>query len=156
MTSDKAISTGAIICWTVLGGLWGAWVGYQGSLGIQDNADSFGAFSAHWFFIVLGCAGLLAGMALSALIGIAVTKLLLFLRMHNLPAVFLTTLVWAATLWPIAVLLQTRYPGLRAPAAEVRAAKPIDRPADHAEAYTCKKPPPVGSKERASWQLECD
>lgn len=155
MSSDKEISTRAILCWTVLGGLWGAWVGYQGSLGIKDNPDSFGSFFAHWFFVIFGFAGALVGMALSAFIGIAAKKLSRLLPMPNLPAVLATTLVCAVTLWQITALLQTRYPGLRAPAAEVRAGESINRPADHANAHTCKNPPPVDSKERASWQLEC-
>jgi hypothetical protein len=139
------------ISWPLLGGVWGAWVGFGGYLRLPHNADSLATVFAFGFFSAFAWAGLLAGMASGALIGGSVEGLLRRLGVGVAGAVCVATLANALVLWQIAGFVQAKYPGLRPPAA-VRA---VTSPTEVAPRDSCAHPPPAHSREREIWNSEC-
>jgi hypothetical protein len=62
------------VSWPLLGGAWGAWVGFGGYLRLPQNADSFRMLFALVFFSFFAWVGFFVGMMLGALIGGAARK----------------------------------------------------------------------------------
>jgi hypothetical protein len=139
------------LSWLVLGGAWGAWVGFGGYLRLPHNADSFGTVFALGFFGLFAWIGLIAGMACGALIGGLFEMLLRRIGAGAILAVSVASLANALLLWLIAVLVHASFPGLRPP--EMKVPAPVT--ASPGTAYTCANPPPQHSRERKSWELEC-
>ena len=139
------------ISWPLLGGAWGAWLGFGGYLRLPHNADSFAAAFALGFFSFFGWVGLFAGMASGALIGGLVEKLLQRFGAGIASAISVATLVNALVLWQIVGYIQVQFPGLRPPDAKPAVSAPTRLPPEN----TCAQPPPENSKERKSWDAEC-
>lgn len=118
---------------------------------MPPNADSFATFFAVGFFGFFAWIGLFAGMALGALIGGLMEKLLLRLGTGMAIALGVATLANAMALWQIVDFVHFKYPGLRAPS--------VQRPAVSGRADTprdsCGQPPPALAKERKAWDAEC-
>jgi hypothetical protein len=106
------------ISWPVLGGLWGAWIGFGGYIGVAPNADSFAMLFVLGFYGVFALAGLLAGIVLSGLTGGVVEWLLRRVGVGIAGALIVATVVNALVLWQVAGFIQAKYPGLNAPAAK--------------------------------------
>jgi hypothetical protein len=104
--------------WPVLGGLWGAWIGFGGYLGVAPNADSFAMVFAMGFYGVFAVAGLLAGIALGGLTGGLIEWLLRRVGVGIPGALIVATVVNTLVLWQVAGFVQAKYPGLNAPAAK--------------------------------------
>lgn len=155
------------ISWPLLGGVWGAWLGYGGDLQLPHNADSFAMPIAFGFFALFALVGLIVGMASGALIGGLVE--ILFRRSGAGIGVALSvaTLVNALTLWQIICFVQANYPGLSAeePARQLRSnSLGVQLPAAgrSTSATTrpppqkpCENPPPGHPRERELWSSEC-
>ncbi|AGX88471.1 hypothetical protein Cenrod_2413 [Candidatus Symbiobacter mobilis CR] len=139
------------ISWPLLGGVWGAWLGFGGYLRLPQNADSFGTVFALGFFSFFAWVGLFAGIASGALIGGLVERLLRRFGAGIASAVGVATLVNALVLWQIAGVVQAKYPGLRPPAAKPPVSSTTTLPPENPCAY----PPPDNTKERAIWDSEC-
>ncbi len=107
MEDGNAFWRAVRISWPVLGGAWGAWIGFGGYLGVAPNADSFAMLFAMGFYAVFAVVGLLAGVAIGGLTGGMV---------EWLGALIVATVVNALVLWQVAGFVQARYPGLNAPA----------------------------------------
>lgn len=118
MKDGNAFWRAVRISWPVLGGLWGAWIGFGGYLGVAPNADSFAMVFAMGFYVVFAVAGLLAGIALGGLTGGVVEWLLRRVGVGLAGALIVATVVNALVLWQIAGFIQAKYPGLRTPAAK--------------------------------------
>jgi hypothetical protein len=101
------------VSWAVLGGVWGAWVGFGGYLRLPNNADSFGTMLAGGFFGFFALLGFLLGAASAALIGGSVERLLRRSGMGVMGALSVATLVNAIVLWQLVGWVQGRFPGLR-------------------------------------------
>ncbi|MDP1860220.1 MAG: hypothetical protein Q8K82_16200 [Gemmatimonadaceae bacterium] len=101
------------VSWPVLGGVWGAWVGFRGYLRLPDNADSFGTMLAAGFFGLFALGDLAIGVAVGALIGRSVEKLLRRSGVGVIAAMAVATLVNALILWQLAEWVQARFPGMR-------------------------------------------
>ncbi len=139
------------ISWALLGGLWGAWLGFGGYLGLPQNADSFAMLFALGVFGFFAWLGLFAGMASGALIGGLVERLLRRFSAGIASAISVATLVNALVLWQIVGLIQAQFPGLRPPAAKPA----VSAPSKPVPENTCAHPPPENSRERKSWEVEC-
>jgi predicted lipid-binding transport protein (Tim44 family) len=139
------------LSWPVLGGAWGAWVGFGGYLRLLRNADSFAMVFALGFFGLFAWIGLIAGMACGALIGGLFEMLLRRFGAEAIAAVSMATLANALMLGLIAALVHTSFPGLRPPAIKT----PLPATASPATPNACANPPPEHSSERKSWELEC-
>ncbi|MDP2784117.1 MAG: hypothetical protein Q8O38_05920 [Sulfurimicrobium sp.] len=139
------------ISWPLLGGAWGAWLGFGGYLQLPQNADSFATVFALVFFSFFAWVGLFAGMASGALIGGLVERLLRRFGAGIAGAVCVATLVNVLVLWQIAGFVQSKYPGLRPPAA-VRA---VTSTTEVPPRNPCAHPPPAHSREREIWNSEC-
>jgi hypothetical protein len=139
------------ISWPLLGGVWGAWLGFGGYLLLPKNADSFGTVFALGFFSFFAWIGLFTGMAAGALIGGSAERLLRRFGAGIAGALSVATLVNALVLWQIAGLVQTKFPGLRGPAAKPPVYSTIKLPSEN----PCAHPPPENAKERAIWDSEC-
>jgi predicted lipid-binding transport protein (Tim44 family) len=131
--------------------VWGVWLGLGGFLGLAPNADSFASLFALGFFGFFAWMGLFAGMALGALIGGLLERLLLRLGAGMAVALGLATLANALALWQIADFVQHEFPGLRAPAAQ----RPLPSSRALSPKDSCAQPPPAQSKERKAWDTEC-
>jgi hypothetical protein len=147
------------ILWPLLGGAWGAWLGFGGYLRLPHNADSFGTLFASGFFVFFAGVGLFAGAASAALIGGSVELLLRRLGAGIVAALSVATLVNALALWQITDFIQTKYPGLRAESAaqphRSEAAGALT-PADKGSYQKpCSESPPTDTRARASWDAEC-
>ncbi len=156
------------ISWPVLGGVWGAWLGFGGYARIPSNPDSFGSMLALWFFVFFAVIGLLAGAVAGALIGGAVEALVRRCGAGIAAAMLVATVLNALALWQISGFVQAKYPGLRSQAAEAsggagaaaaRAAavrgsgNPVPEPSRN---NSCSEPPPPPqSRERTAWESEC-
>ncbi len=116
MKDGNAFWRAVRISWPVLGGAWGAWIGFGGYLGIAPNADSFAMVFAMGFYVVFAVVGLLAGIAIGGLTGGVVEWLLRRVGVGLVGALIVATVVNALVLWQIAGFVQARYPGLNAPA----------------------------------------
>lgn len=139
------------LSWPLLGGSWGAWVGFGGYGRITPNADSFGSLLTLGFFTFFGAAGCIVGAVSAALIGGLGQWLLRRLSMPIVGAVCVATIVNALLLWQLADLVQARFPGLRAPLTAPGAAPKTPLRPDN----PCTLPPPENPKERANWNAEC-
>lgn len=113
MTRASPLQRAVRASWPLLGGAWGAWLGFGGYFGMAHNADSFGAMLATGFFAVFGLAGLAAGALVAALVGRGTEWLLLRCRAGAVSALVVATMVMALVVWQMASVLQTRFPGLR-------------------------------------------
>ena len=71
------------ISWPLLGGIWGALLGFEGLLQLPYNADSFGTIFAQGVFIIAACIGLLTGCACGGLVGGLPENLLLRLGVKS-------------------------------------------------------------------------
>jgi len=116
MKDGNAFWRAVRISWPVLGGAWGAWIGFGGYLGVAPNADSFAMVFAMGFYGVFAVVGLLAGIAIGGLTGGLVEWLLRRVGVGIAGALIVATVVNALVLWQIAGFVQARYPGLNAPA----------------------------------------
>lgn len=106
------------ISWPVLGGLWGAWIGFGGYLGLASNADGFATMFAMGFYVVFAVVGLLAGIALGWLTGGLIEWLLRRIGVGLAGALIVAIVVNVLVLWQVASFVQAKYPGLRSPAAK--------------------------------------
>ena len=145
------------ISWPLLGGAWGAVAGFGGIHRLTHNADSFGSFIAHGFFITTAIIGLFAGMACGVLVGGLTEKLLRCLGVWGACAVCVATVVNALTLWLLVGILQSKYPGFRPPVTKLPVTPPIGSSTyKHQSENPCAQPPPPeNTKERANWDAEC-
>ena len=155
------------VSWPLLGGAWGAWLGFGGYLRLPQNADSFGTVIALVFFSFFAWVGLFAGMASGALIGGLAETLLRRLGAGIAGAVIVATLLNALVLWRIAGVIEERYPGLRsADAAKPHRESPagmrshageraLPATAEPPSRNPCANPPPAQSRERELWNSEC-
>jgi len=112
------------ISWPLLGGIWGALLGFGGLLQLPHNADSFGTIFAQGFFIIAACIALLAGCACGVLVGGLTEKLLLRLGVRATSAVCAATVVNAIVIWQLAGFIQNKYPGFRPPVEKSPSASP--------------------------------
>jgi len=118
MKDGNAFWRAVRISWPVLGGAWGAWIGFGGYLGIAPNADSVAMVFVLGFYCVFALAGLLAGIALGGLTGGVVEWLLRRVGMGIAAALIVATVVNALVLWQVAGFVQSKYTGLKAPGAK--------------------------------------
>ena len=147
------------ILWPLLGGAWGAWLGFRGYLRVHLNADTFAPVFVLGSYAFLALIGLIAGAASCALIGGLVERLLRYFGVEIVAALGVATLVNVLALWQIGDFVQATYPGLRAE----RAAKPprSNAPGEVAPAdkgsyqNPCSGPPPTDTQERKIWDSEC-
>jgi predicted lipid-binding transport protein (Tim44 family) len=139
------------ISWPLLGGAWGAWLGFGGYLGLPRNADSFATLFALGFYSLFAWAGLLVGVASGAMIGGLFERLLQRFGAGTAGAVSVATVLNAIVLWQIVGFVQTTYPGLRPPAAE----RPVTATTGIASQNACARQPPANSGERERWNSEC-
>lgn len=139
------------ISWPVLGGAWGAWLGFEGYFRVTPNADSFAMVFVLGFYGLFALAGLFAGMTSAALIGGAVEWLLRRVGVGLAGAVSMATVVSALAVWQLSVVVQAKYPGLVPPAAK----SVVSSPAKSSPANSCARMPPENSKERGIWDSEC-
>ncbi len=147
------------ILWPLLGGAWGAWLGFGGYFQIPYNADSFGSLLASGLFAFFAAVGLFAGAASSALIGGLVEWLLRRSGAGTVAALSVATLVNGLALWQIGDFVQAKYPGLRADSGikthrsnETGALVPADKSSYQ---MPCSAPRPTDPRERANWDAEC-
>jgi len=156
------------VSWPVLGGAWGAWLGFGGYLRLPPNADSFGSMLALGFFVFFAVIGLLAGAVAGALIGGSVEAVLQRSGAGIAAAIVVATVLNVLALWQIAGFVQAKYPGLRSQAAAASdgagaaagraaavrgSANPVPEPS---RKNSCAEPPPPPqSRERAAWESEC-
>lgn len=113
MTSDHTFVRVVRLSWPVLGGAWGAWVGFAGYLRLPQNADSFAMLFALGYFILFACVGLAMGSALGAAVGGLVERLLRQVGVPIAGALCVATVVTVLALWQIAAMVQTTFPGLK-------------------------------------------
>lgn len=118
MKGGNAFWRAVRISWPVLGGAWGAWIGFGGYLGIAPNADSVAMLFVLGFYCVFALAGLLAGIGIGGLTGGLVEWLLRRVGMGIAAALIVATVVNALVLWQVAGFVQSKYPGLKAPGAK--------------------------------------
>lgn len=118
MKGGNAFWRAVRISWPVLGGAWGAWIGFGGYLGIAPNADSVAMVFVLGFYCVFALAGLLAGIGIGGLTGGLVEWLLRRVGMGIAAALIVATVVNALVLWQVAGFVQSKYPGLKAPGAK--------------------------------------
>ena len=139
------------ISWALLGGLWGAWLGFGGHFRLPSNADSFATFFATGFFSFFAVVGFASGMAVGVLVGGLTEKLLRHLGVGTVGAALAATLVSAAVLWQVGGVVQAKLPGLRAPVPGPAVSPARETPPEQA----CDKEPPANSPQHASWEAEC-
>jgi hypothetical protein len=151
MTRSSLVRWAVRLSWPLIGGVWGAQLGFGGYLHLPHNADSFGTVLALGFFSVFAWVGLFAGIASGALIGGLTEKLLRRLGVGLTGSLCLATVLTVWVLWQITGLVQSTFPGLRAPAATPPASATTRPPS----ANPCAHPPPLDSRERKSWESEC-
>lgn len=141
----------ARISWPLLGGVWGAWLGFGGYLALPHNADSFAMVFAIGFFGFFAWVGLFSGIAIGALVGGLAEKLLRYFGVGITGAVGIATVVNALVLWQLVGFVQEKYPGLRPPVASTQ----VSTATKHLPENPCAHPPPEHTKERAIWDTEC-
>ena len=147
------------VSWLLLGGAWGAWLGFGGYFRLPQNEDSFGTLFASGFFVFFAGIGLFAGAAAGALIGGLVEWFLRRSGAGILAALSVATLVNPLVLWKIGDFVQAEYPGLRADSGT----KPYRSnatgtltPADKGSYQKpCSAPLPTDARERAIRETEC-
>jgi len=147
------------ILWPLLGGAWGAWLGFRGYFGISFNADTLAPIFVAGFYVFFTLIGLLAGAASAALIGGSVESLLRRFGAGIVASLSVATLINALALWQLGDFVQAKYPGLRADSdAKPRRsnATGAPTPADKGSYQKpCSAPPPTDTRERAHWDAEC-
>ncbi|MDP3091634.1 MAG: hypothetical protein Q8N04_13215 [Nitrospira sp.] len=146
MKDGNAFWRAVRISWPVLGGLWGAWIGFGGYLGVAPNADSFAMLLAMGFYVVFAVAGLLAGIAIGGLTGGIAEWLLRRVGVGIAGALIVATVVNALVLWQVAGFVQAKYPGLNAPAAKLAVSSTIkSSPANPCAHQKIEKVPRAGA-----------
>jgi len=149
----------ARIVWPILGGAYGAWLGFRGYFRVHLNADTFAPVFVLGFYAFFALIGLIAGAALCALIGGLVDRLLRYFGVGIVAALSVATLVNVLALWQIGDFVQAKYPGLRAEGAAKphRSNAPGERAPADKDSYQnpCSEPPPTDTKEREIWDSEC-
>lgn len=150
------------VLWPLIGGAWGAWVGFQGMFQHtvpHMNADTTAPIFVWGFFAFFAGVGLFAGAASATVIGGSVEWLLRHIGIGIGPAIGVATLVSVVALSQITAFLQAKYPGLRAERAEEShrsKATGAIAPADQGSSEKpCLAPPPTDTKARATWDAEC-
>lgn len=147
------------VSWLLLGGAWGAWLGFGGYFRLPHNADSFGMLFALGFFVFFAGVGLFAGAASGALIGGLVEWFLRRSGAGTVAALSVATLVNALVLWQIGDYVQAKYPGLRADSGTKPHRSNANGALTPADKGSYQKPcsgtPPTDTRERASWDAEC-
>ncbi len=113
MSGDHTVVWIVRLSWPVLGGIWGAWLGFGGYFRLARNADSFAMLFALGMFVVFACLGLAAGSVLGATVGGLVEWILRQVGMPIAGALCVATVVNVVVLWQVVGLVQTTYPGLR-------------------------------------------
>ena len=113
MTNETRGVRAVRVLWAVLGGVWGAWLGFGGYFRLPHNADTFGTMIAAGFFGLFAFIGLFLGLAAGALIGGSVEKALRRSGAGSVAALGVATLMNAVVLWQIGRLVQAQFPGLR-------------------------------------------
>lgn len=148
--------------WPLVGGAWGAWVGFQGisqHYVSHMNSDTAAPIFVWGFFVLFAGVGLFAGAASATVIGGSIEWLLRRIGIGIITAISVATLVNVLALWQITDFVQTKYPGLRTERAEkphLGKATGALAPADRGSYQKpCLAPPPTDSRERASWDAEC-
>jgi hypothetical protein len=150
------------VMWPLVGGAWGAWVGFQGVFQhyVPDmNVDTAAPVFVWGFFVFFAGVGLFTGAASAIVIGGSFEWLLRRIGIGFIAAISVATLVNVLALWQITDFLQTKYPGLRAERAEkphrgktTGAITPAEK-GSHQK--PCLAPPPTDTRERAGWDAEC-
>ena len=79
------------ILWLLLGGSWGAWLGFRGYFRVHLNADTFAPVFVLGFYAFFALIGLIAGAALCALIGGLVERLLRYFGVGIVAALSVAT-----------------------------------------------------------------
>ena len=143
------------ISWALLGGLWGAWLGFGGYFRLPSNADSFATFFATGFFSFFAVVGFASGMAVGALVGGLAEKLLRHLGVGTVGAALVATLVSAVVLWQVGSVVQAKLPGLRALVPGPAVAPAVSPARETPPEQACEKQPPANSPQYASWEAEC-
>lgn len=147
------------VSWLLLGGAWGAWLGFGGYFRLPHNADSFGTLFASGFFVFFAGAGLFAGAASGALIGGLVEWLLRRSGAGILAALSVATLVNVLVLWQIGDFVHAKYPGLRTGSGTKpyrSNATGAPTPAGKASYQKpCSAPLPTDTRERTNQETEC-
>jgi len=146
----------------LIGGAWGAWVGFQGLFqhSVPHMSGDTAAPIFIWgMFVFFAGVGLFVGAASATVIGRSIEWLLRRIGIGIFPAIGVATLVNVVALWQLTDFVQTKYPGLRAERAEKfhrsKATGEI-APADKGSSEKpCLGPPPTNTRERASWDNEC-
>jgi hypothetical protein len=101
------------IAWLLLGGAWGAWIGFGGYFGLKNNPDSFGSMLALAFFGAFGGLGLLVGAAVGAGVGGLVNAMARRIGVGSVASALLATAVSGAALWALGSEVQRQFPGLQ-------------------------------------------
>ena len=148
--------------WPLVGGAWGAWVGFQGifqQFAHQMNRDTAAPVFVWGFFVLFAGVGLFAGAASATAIGGSIEWLLRRIGIGTIAAISVAMLVNVLALWQITNFLQAKYPGLRAERADkphpdnaTGAIAPVDQGSYQ---KPCLAPRPTDARERASWDAEC-
>ncbi len=125
MKDGNAFWRAVRISWPVLGGIWGAWIGFGGYLSVAPNADSFAMLFAMGVYAMFAVAGLLAGIAIGGLTGGIAEWLHRRVGVGIAGALIVATVVNALVLWQVAGFVQAKYPGLRSPAAKLAVSSTI-------------------------------
>ncbi len=162
MSGQPSRGTLRLIGWCLFGGVWGAWVGFQGISqysGPAMNHDTAAPVLVWGMFVFFAAIGFFAGAATVGTVGGGVDWGLGRLGVRPVAAVIVALLATGVALWETSELAQESSPGLRL----ARAAKPVG---DKADAVTvpgakdsaqnpCLAPPPTEQNAHASWVLEC-
>lgn len=147
------------ICWTLLGGFWGAWLVVRRLLGVSINGDTFGG-AAYWLFgIAFACLFFIVGAALAALTGHQVERLMRRMGVGVFAALASATVVTGVIVWQAGLSLQAMYPGLRPLVASdterARSMVVLPQTTHDSRATTCRAPRPLDTDGAKAWDSEC-
>ena len=163
MTRVRDLARTIRIGWMLVGGLMGASIGVGAYRSLPPNADGLGTMFAQGFFLWSAVIGLVAGMALGALIGRAAEALLRRVGSTAPVALGLATVVSVIMLAQIRGRVLARYPGLHQRADASQRAETSRRVAITADSsarqlpaqHTCAAAAPVNERELRLWRDEC-
>jgi len=159
MSGQRSRGTLRLIGWCLLGGAWGAWVGFQGISqysGPAMNHDTAAPVFVRGTFVVFAAIGFFAGAATASAVGGGVDWGLRRLGVRPVIAGIVALLATGGALWEMSALLQASYPGLRvAQPVDDKAGKVKLPGAEGSNQNPCSAPPPTERRERASWDAEC-